>query len=126
MGNEIESENQLHLPNSNWKWVSTNYNRLWQIFSCIRRKNCDSSCEELSNIDPVQLPQSSDWIVDKTDACDGEGWQYAGNFHSPFSASSGRGARKRKKLRSVHDMFISQSKETLSKSNSNRNIVECA
>ena len=52
-----------------------------------------------------KLPLSSwrwtaaDWSVRNTEQNDADGWQYARNFHSPFSAAYGRGARKRELVR---------------------------
>ena len=83
-------------------------NQRYNLFSgfqpCSGRDRMSRWVDELGNTiessNQYRLPLSSwrwigDWCVKNSSDSDPDGWHYAKNFHSPFSATPGRGARKR-------------------------------
>ncbi|XP_063675181.1 tectonin beta-propeller repeat-containing protein 1-like isoform X2 [Bolinopsis microptera] len=76
----------------------------FQFQPCSGRDNRSNWVDDLGNTiesqNQYRLPLSSwrwigDWSVKNLIDSDPDGWYYAKNFHSPFSANPGRGARKR-------------------------------
>ena len=64
----------------------------------------DSLGNPIESDNQFKLPPSlwrwtGDWTLRNTEERDNHGWQYARNFHSPFSAAYVRGARKRQHAR---------------------------
>ncbi|KAL5257862.1 hypothetical protein ACHWQZ_G012714 [Mnemiopsis leidyi] len=84
------------------------YNLFGGFQPCSGRDRMSRWVDELGNTiessNQYRLPLSSwrwigDWCVKNSSDSDPDGWHYAKNFHSPFSATPGRGARKRHIMR---------------------------